>query len=61
MNNMKMKANREWWRRMDEFVKRYVALADQDRWDVFDYRLGCVEKAVGLRPPAGERESGGTS
>jgi hypothetical protein len=58
---MKMKAIREWWRRIGEFLKRYAALADQDPWDVFDRRLRRVEKAVGLRPPAGKGEAGGTS
>ncbi len=49
------------WRRMDDLVKRYAALADQEPWEVFDRRLGRVEQAVGLRPPAGKGEGGGTS
>jgi hypothetical protein len=36
---MKMKAIREWWRRIDDFLRRCDAAADWDPLEYFDRRL----------------------
>jgi hypothetical protein len=43
---MKMKAIREWWRRIDDFMRRFAAAAEWDPLEDFDRRLRRLEKVV---------------
>ena len=56
-----MKAIREWWRRIGDFIRRCDAATDWDSLEDFDRRLRRVEKAVEPRQPGSAEEVGESS